>query len=404
MEQVRYGIIGLGNQGSHYMHNLFDGGKIRDGVLVAACDINPAKIEAAKEKIAAKEDSVLRDIVYFTNYEEMLDSGLCDAVLVEVPHYDHPKMVMACLSRGIHAICEKPAGVYAKQVKEMNALAEKSNALFGMMFNQRTNCIYRKMREMIAEDKLGEIQRVTWVITNWYRSQAYYDNGAWRATWAGEGGGVLFNQSPHQLDLVSWVVGMQPISVNGFCQYGKWHDIEVEDDVTAYFEYENGATGTFITSTGQQPGTNRFEVVGTKGKLTCEATNWNDEHLYFTENDVDSIEFSKTNESSFGAPKTTTVELETDGSNEQHAGIINNFTAAILGKEKLFVAGTEGIKGVELMNAIQYSGWLGGARVTLPVDEDAYLAKLNEFRAKSRLKENVVEKVADSSGSFGGTK
>ena len=404
MEQVRYGIIGIGTQGSHYMHNLFDGGKIRDGVLVAACDINPAKIETAKEKIAAKEESVLRDLVYFTNYEEMLDSGLCDAVLVEVPHYDHPKMVMACLSRGIHAICEKPAGVYAKQVKEMNALAEKSNALFGMMFNQRTNCLYRKMREMIAEGKLGEIQRVTWVITNWYRSQAYYDNGAWRATWAGEGGGVLFNQSPHQLDLISWVVGMQPKTVNGFCQYGKWHDIEVEDDVTAYFEYENGATGTFITSTGQQPGTNRFEVVGTKGKLTCEATDWNNEHLYFTENDVDSVEFSKTNESSFGAPKTTTVELETDGSNEQHAGIINNFTAAILGKEKLFVAGTEGIKGVELMNAIQYSGWHGGMRVSLPVDEDAYLAKLDEFRAKSRLKENVVEKVADSSGSFGGAK
>jgi predicted dehydrogenase len=197
---------------------------------------------------------------------------------------------------------------------------------------------------------------------------------------------------------------MQPKTVNGFCHYGKWHDIEVEDDVTAYFEYENGATGTFITSTGQQPGTNRFEVVGTKGKLVCEATKWDDEHLYFTENDVDSVEFSKTNESSFGAPKTTTVELETDGKNEQHAGIINNFTAAVLGKEKLFVAGTEGIKGVELMNAIQYSGWMGGARVTLPVDEDAYLAKLNEFRATSRLKENVTEKIADSSDSFGGAK
>ena len=261
---VRYGIIGLGVQGSMYLLKIFDKGEAKNAYVSAACDINPAKIEKAKEQTSNAY------IVYFDDYNKMLDSGLCDAVLVEVPHYQHPEIVIECLKRGIHVICEKPAGVYTKQVKEMMAAAEKSDALFGMMFNQRTNCTYRKMREMIMNGDIGEIQRVTWIITNWYRTQFYYDSGDWRATWEGEGGGVLFNQCPHQLDLVQWVVGMSPKSVRGFCKYGQWHNIEVEDDVTAYLEYENGATGAFITTTGEAPGTNRFEVSGTKGKLLCE--------------------------------------------------------------------------------------------------------------------------------------
>ena len=241
-----------------------------DAVVTAMCDINPAKIQARKEKTANK------DVKYFTDYREMLDSGLCDVVLVETPHYQHPEIVMECLKRGINVICDKPAGVYTKQVKEMNEMAASANAVFGMMFNQRTNCLYRKMKELIANGEIGDIQRVTWIITDWYRTQTYYDGGSWRATWSGEGGGVLINQCPHQIDLLSWVVGMQPSAVNGFCKYGRWHDIEVEDEVTAYFEYENGATGVLITTTGEAPGTNRFEVSGTKGKLLCE-----NKKLYF---------------------------------------------------------------------------------------------------------------------------
>lgn len=389
MAQIRYGIIGLGNQGSSYMLGLFDGGKIVDGYVSAACDINPAKIEAVKAK--TKNESV----VYFEDYKKMLDSGLCDAVLIEVPHYQHPEMVIECLNRGIHVICEKPAGVYAKQVKEMNAVAEKSDALFGMMFNQRTNCVYRKMRELIAAGEIGEIQRVTWIITDWYRTQFYYDSGNWRATWEGEGGGVLFNQCPHQLDLVQWVVGKLPKYVNGFCKYGKWHDIEVEDDVTAYFEYDNGATGMFITTTGETPGTNRFEVSGTLGKLLCE-----NDKLYLSKNETDSIEHGKTCKSGFAKPKCQTVEVETDGKNEQHAGIINNFTAAILGREPLMVSGTDGLAGVELMDAIEYSGWHNGARVELPVDEDKYLEELTAKRKTSRFKNNVEAAAADTAGTY----
>ncbi|MBR2907909.1 MAG: Gfo/Idh/MocA family oxidoreductase [Clostridia bacterium] len=390
MEQVRYGIIGVGNQGSNYMLKIFDAGKAENAVVTAVCDINEKKIENIKSKTKNK------DVTYFTDYKEMLDSGLCDAVLVEVPHYSHPEMVEECLKRGINVICEKPAGVYTKQVREMNEAASKGSALFAMMFNQRTNCLYRKMREIIREGGIGELQRVTWIITDWFRSQQYYDSGSWRATWEGEGGGVLINQCPHQIDLVQWVVGEMPVSVNGFCQYGKWHDIEVEDEVTAYFRYKNGATGVFITTTGEAPGTNRFEVSGTKGKLICEGGK-----LTWVKNEIDSMVWSKTTTEGFKKPPKETVEVETDGKNPQHAGIINNFTAAILGTEPLFVDGREGIAGVELMNAIELSGWNNGETITLPVDEDRYLRELNAHRAVSRLKVVDDSAVTDTSGTFG---
>ena len=390
MEKVRFGIIGVGNMGTTHAKS-FLGGKVENAVLTAVCDLKKAKTDA----ILALDFEGAKDVVAFSDAEEMLKSGLCDAVIVATPHYDHPKFSIAAMRAGLHVICEKPAGVYTKQVKEMNEVAAKSDKLFTMMFNQRTNCVYRKMREMIQAGEIGELQRVTWIITNWFRTQNYYDSGSWRATWEGEGGGVLINQCPHQLDLVQWVVGKLPKYVNGFCHYGKWHDIEVEDDVTAYFEYDNGATGIFITTTGEAPGTNRFEISGSLGKLVCE-----NEKLYFHKNDIDAIECIKSAQTGFSKPKREVIEVETDGNNPQHKGIINNFTNALLGTEPLFVGGTDGLAGVELMNAIEYSGWHGGARVELPVNEDEYLRELNEHRKTSRLKTNVVEKITDTSGTY----
>lgn len=390
MEKVRVGIIGLGNQGTHYMAGLFNPGKIPNGVVTALCDNNPAKIEIMKTRTQGQ------DIAYFDNYIDMLDSGLCDMVMVVVPHYFHPEMVMEALKRGIHVICDKPAGVYTKQVKEMNEVAKQSNALFAMMFNQRTNCVYRKMREIVQAGGIGELQRVTWIITDWYRTQQYYDSGSWRATWEGEGGGVLFNQCPHQIDLVQWVVGELPEQVNGFCQFGKWHDIEVEDEVTAYFRYKNGATGVFITTTGEAPGTNRFEISGTKGKLLVE-----NNQLYYWQNEQDTQEWSRTADTGFVPPKCTKTLVETDGENPQHMGIINNFIAAIRGEEPLFVDGKEGINGVELMNAMELSGWNNGEPISLPVDEDRYLRELEQHVANSRKKTVTDAAVADTAGTFG---
>ena len=357
MNTVRYAVVGAGNQGTYYA-TAIDSGKVPNAVLSAVCDINPVKIENIKSKVHG-------DVKYFDDFDTMLAAGVCDAVLVVVPHYLHPEMVIKCLEKNIHVITDKPAGVYTKQVREMNAVAEKSSALFGMMFNQRANCLYRKMREIIKEGGIGELQRVNWIITDWFRTQNYYDSGTWRATWKGEGGGVLINQCPHQIDLVSWVVGEMPSSVNAFCKYGKWHDIEVEDEVTAYFEYKSGASGVFITTTGEAPGTNRFEVSGTKGKLLCET-----EKLYYYKNEIDSQEFCKTSKESFAKPKCEVIEPETDGENLQHVKILRNFTETILGRETLFVDGKEGINGVELMKRVAVSRYKQG-------NDNAIESKLN---------------------------
>ena len=389
MEKVKFGIIGAGNQGTFYANSLYKEGKLENVVLTAICDNRAEKLDAIKKTMA--DDS----ITYFADYIEMLDSGICEAILVETPHYQHPEIVMECLKRGLHVICDKPAGVYTKQVREMNEFAAKHNARFAMMFTQRTNWMYRKMREIIQEGGIGELQRVNWIITDWFRTQQYYESGGWRATWAGEGGGVLINQCPHQIDLVQWVVGKMPKTVRGFCQYGRWHDIEVEDEVTAFFTYDNGATGVFITTTGEAPGTNRFEVSGTKGKLLAEAGK-----LIWYKNAEDSGDVIRNSETGFTPPKCEIIEVETDGKNFQHAGIINNFANAILGLEEQFVQGVEGINGVELMNAIELSGWNNGEEIVLPVNEERYLNELNNHRANSRLKEDKVVVAGDMSNTF----
>ena len=341
--------------------------------------------------------SIYPDVPVFEDGHELIDSSLVEAVMIEVPHYFHPEFAIYALRHGLHVLSDKPAGVYTKQVREMNEEAAKHPELvFAIMFNQRTNPLYIKMKDFVSSGELGEIKRVNWIITDWYRTQIYYDSGAWRATWNGEGGGVLLNQCPHQMDLVTWICGM-PERVRAFCHVGKWHDIEVEDEVTVFLTYKNGATGTFITTTGEAPGENRFEIIGTGGKLVCESGK-----LTLYRNAADTQDFSKKATSGFAMPECTVEEVETDGENPQHSGIINNFTNAILGKEKLFVDGKEGIAGVELMNAIEYSGWHDGEKVELPINEDLYLRELNAHRAVSRIKignDNQVESTAMTFGS-----
>ena len=388
MKKIRFGVIGLGNQGTHYALDLFAKGVIENGCITALCDNNPAKIKIMQEK---NED---KSIAYFENYIEMLESGLVDAVLVETPHYQHPEITVEALKRNIHVICDKPAGVYTQQVREMNEIAAQSSAKFTMLFNQRTNCVYRKLKELIDQGAIGKLQRMTWKITVWFRPQCYYDSGSWRGTWRGEGGGVLINQCPHQIDLMQWILGEMPTSVRAFCHYGKWHDIEVEDDVTAYFEFASGMTGVFITSTGEEPGVNRLEISGTKGMLVIE-----NDKLRMCKLEKDALETSKTATVWKNIPHEW-IDVETDGQNPRHAGIINNFTNALLGKEQLFVDGAEGIKMVELMNAMELSGWNDGEKIILPVDEERYLKELNAHRAVSRFKEAKDDVVMDVKGTF----
>ena len=389
MAKVRLGIIGIGNIGTNHVKNFMDG-KCPEIDLVAVCDINPDRLNWAKENLP---ESVAR----FDDAIAMMDSGLVEAVVVAVPHFDHPGLAIEAMKRNLHVMVEKPAGVYSVQVREMNEVAETANVTFGMMFNQRTNCVYRKMKEIVDSGEMGNIRRVNWLITNWYRPQMYYDSGAWRATWSGEGGGVLLNQCPHQLDMLQWICGM-PVMVDAHVHLGKWHDIEVEDDVTAYMEFANGATGLFVTSTGDMPGTNRFEITLDKGKLVVE-----DDKLYKWELDVAEPEFSKTNTEPFGQPKVTFSEVETDGENPQHVGVFNAFAANILHGTPLIANGQEGVNGVLLSNAMHFSCFLGRS-VKFPYDEKMYYNELQKRMATSRRKENVKAVVADTSSSFAGAK
>lgn len=386
MDKARYGIIGVGNMGFTHLKT-FKKGDVPDADVVAVADISESK--------RARVAEAFPDVALYNSGDELIDNADVDAVVIAVPHYFHPPLAIRALKKGMSVICEKPAGVYTKQVKEMNEAAKTASGLFTMMFNQRTNCVYRKMREIIISGGIGQIKRVNWIITDWYRTQAYYDSGDWRATWAGEGGGVLLNQCPHQLDLIQWVTGMTPHRVQAHCHFGKWHHIEVEDDVTAYFEYDNGATGMFITTTGDAPGTNRFEVTGTLGKLVCESNK-----LFYTKNEIDEREFCFSEKGGFTKPKSETTEVETDGQNPQHAGIFRNFTNALLGREELFVRGEEGLLGVELMDACLLSEWLQKT-VELPIDDDLYLSELNKRIASSRRKTGGADGVSDLSGTYG---
>ena len=372
MSTVRLGIIGIGNMGSAHVENIL-GGKCPEIAVTAAADRRESRRRWAAERMP--------DAKIFTEGEELIASGTCDAVLIAVPHYQHPSLAVSAFDHGLHVMCEKPAGVYTLQVREMIAAADRHPELtFGMMFNQRTNCVYRKLKEMIDGGELGVIKRMSWLITDWYRTQYYYDSGAWRATWAGEGGGVLLNQCPHQLDLLQWLCGL-PVKVQARCYEGRWHDIEVEDDVSALLEFENGATGVFVTTTGDAPGTNRLEISGTKGKIVCE-----DDRLNFWRNKTDERTWCTECKEGFRKPDCEQIAVETDGQNIQHPAVMNAFAAHILRGEPLVADGREGIRGLMLSNAMHLSSWLG-KEATLPIDEELFYRLLKEKCQNARHKE-----------------
>jgi len=386
MEKVRMGVIGIGNMGSAHAKSIADG-IISGMVLSAIADISPERLEWASQNLP-------KGIALFNDADNLIKSGLVDAIIVSTPHYYHPPLAIKGFENGLHVLIEKPAGVYTMQVRQMNEIAKKSGKVFAMMFNQRTNCIFRKMKEIVSSGELGRIKRTNWIITDWYRSQSYYDSGSWRATWAGEGGGVLLNQCPHNLDLWQWICGM-PSKIQAFCHEGKWHDIEVEDDVTAYAEYPNGATGVFVTSTADTPGTNRFEIMLDGGKLVCE-----NNKLMLYKLEMREREFNATYKKGFGQPEFEKIDVETDGENPQHNGVLQNFADAILFDKPLIASGCEGIHGLSISNAMHLSSWLGRA-VEMPLNEELFFNELTKKIASSKRKNVVSGEVLNIEGTFG---
>ncbi|MFC5453139.1 Gfo/Idh/MocA family protein [Paenibacillus aestuarii] len=384
MEKVRIGIIGLGNMGTGHANYLIKQ-EVKGAELSAICEPRPDRQQWAKENLGD-------NVQIFDDLDKFLSSGTIDAVLIATPHYDHPEVAIKAFNNGLHVLCEKPAGVYTKSVRQMNEAAKASGKVFSMMYNQRTNRLYKKLKDLVSSGELGEIRRTNWIITNWYRSQSYYNSGGWRATWAGEGGGVLINQDPHQLDLWQWTIDMMPKRVRAFCYFGKHRDIEVEDDVTAFVEYENGATGLFVTTTGEAPGTNRFELSGDRGKIVIE-----DGKLTFWRLRVSEKEFNETFTGGFGQPECWKCEIPVEGKETGHLGITQNFVDAILHGTPLVAPGEEGIKGLMLSNAMLLSTWTDNW-VDLPIDEDLFYEHLQNKIANSKVKKDAGYKTLEVKG------
>jgi predicted dehydrogenase len=364
--KVKIGIIGVGNMGSNHVRHVTE---LEHTELVAICDIDDARLKHITDNI---------EVDTYSDYQQMLDTAELDGIIIATPHYSHPDITLAAFEKGIHVLVEKPIAVHVKDAQKMidaydEAIKTYPNLVFEAMFMQRTYGHWRKIKEMIDSGELGQLIRTTWIITDWFRTQYYYDSGDWRATWGLEGGGVLMNQCPHNLDLYQWLVGM-PSHIHGFVTFGKHHTIEVEDEVTGYFEHENGMIGHFITTTGESPGTNRLEIIGENGKLVYE----NDE-IIFHRNEWSSVK--QIRESDQGFQK---VEFETEAIAYEHHGthghefIIENFADAILNDAPLIAPAQEGIQSVMINNSIILSAHKKQT-VTLPIDGDEYVELLQHY-------------------------
>ena len=374
MDKVRIGIVGLGNIGQVHVNNLLEG-KVPRGVLTAVGDAFPDKLPG----FAAK------GLKTFDSGEALIASGEIDALMIATPHFQHTTLGIAALEAGLHVMVEKPISAHKADAERLIAAADARPKLtFSGMFQMRVEPRYQKIRKLVQGGELGDLIRVIWIMTDWFRAEAYYQSSDWRATWKGEGGGVLLNQCLHQLDALQWIVGM-PTKVQSHVGIGKHHDIEVEDDVTCYMEYPNGASGAFITSTGETPGSNRFEIAGTKGRVLLE-----NDKLIVTRNEVASDEWSRTSKIGFKQPVATVEEIPIPSADDAHAKLVANFVNAILDDEELIAPGASGIGSVELANVMVFSGLLGQA-IDLPMDSAAWEAKLNDLIANSTHEKKVVE-------------
>jgi predicted dehydrogenase len=387
MDNVRFGVVGLGNMGLYHVETF---ASLKGGKLEAICDAMPANLERAGQKTPAKR---------FLQYQEMLGSGLIDAVLIATPHFLHPEIALAAFERDIHVLCEKPLAVTVGQGRGViDAAGRKPRLKFGLMFQMRTTALYRKIRELIAEGELGEISRITWIVTDWFRTWTYFASGGWRATWAGEGGGVLINQCPHNLDLVQWLTGLTPSRITAVGFVGKTHPIEVEDEVSAILEYPNGATGHFITSTGEAPGTNRLEICGDRGKLVAEKGK-----ISFSRTRRSVKEIRENSKEAFAVVEAWEIDVPVGPSDsEGHKVVTQNFVNAVLNDEPLIAPGIDGLKELELGNAIAMAA-LTRKPIELPLDAGAYDRFLDDMKrqygGRKTLKEDLSAS-ADISRSF----
>ena len=376
-ENVRLGIVGLGNMGKAHLANIRSG-KVPGMRVTALC-----------ESVGTLPNLIEGEHA-FTDVNAMIHSGHIDAILICTPHFSHTTIGIEALKAGLHVLVEKPISVHKADCERLIAAHTNKKQVFAAMFNMRTNATFKKVKDLIDSGELGAIRRVHWEVTNWFRTNYYYATGGWRGTWKGEGGGVLMNQCPHNLDLFQWMFGM-PQRVRGFCQFGRFHQIEVEDDVTAVLQYDSGLSATFVTSTGEAPGCNRLEISGEQGRLTIT----DGTKIHFQRNRTQMSKFCMEAEAAFAMPESWHMDIPVDNSGGQHIEILQNFTNAILKNEKLLSPAEEGIRSVELANAILLSTWQDKT-IELPMSSADYERILIEKGEQSTFQKTKVVAKATS--------
>jgi len=385
MKPLRIGVVGAGSIGSTHIKNLTDG-KVPNAELAAICDTDPAVLARYPK------------IKQFSQSRELIRSGLIDAIIIAVPHYDHTTIGIDALEQGLHVLVEKPLSVHKADCQRLIAAHRNKKQVFAIMFDTRTEPRFIKLRELVQGGELGRIRRINWIMTNWFRTDAYYASSNWRATWAGEGGGMLVNQLPHDLDLFQWIFGL-PLRVRAYCPIGKYHDIEVEDEINAILEFKDGATAVLVATTGEAPGTDRREIIGERGRIVVHG-----DRLEYTRNETPMTEFSRTTTERFGKPGSWDISIPIRGTAERHVGIIKNFVQAIRQGTPLIARAEEGINSVELANAIIYSS-MTDKTVELPLNAAAFekFLKTKIAATKTRKKKRPGKKATgadDMAASF----
>ena len=371
MDNVRLGIVGLGNMGKAHLGNI-RAGKVPGLRVTALCE-SVGELPPLQEGEGGYKD-----------VNEMIHSGKIDAILICTPHFSHTTIGIEALKAGLNVLVEKPISVHKADCERLIAAHTDKTKIFAAMFNMRTNATFKKVKDLIDSGEIGAVRRVHWEVTNWFRTNYYYATGGWRGTWKGEGGGVLMNQCPHNLDLFQWMFGM-PQRVRGFCQFGRFHEIEVEDDVTAILQYDNGTTATFVTSTGEAPGCNRLDITGEQGRVTVT----DNTKIHFQRNRQPMSKFCMEAEAAFAMPESWHIDIPIEPTGGQHVEILQSFTNAILKGEKLLSPAEEGIRSVELANAILLSTWQDKT-IELPMSSADYERILIEKGEKSTFQKTKV--------------
>lgn len=378
MQTVRFGVVGLGGMGLGHCRFLTE--VVPETALTAVCDTHPERAQHGGEQFG---------VPHFTEPEAMFESGLVDAVLIATPHYGHAPVAISAFQHGLHVLVEKPLCVSVSEGDQMLAAARRAGTKFAIGYQHRFRPEVQAARRAIEQGVIGEVRR-TLLITAWYRTQAYYDSGGWRATWAGEGGGVLINQAPHFIDLWTWLGGL-PSRLTGQTRT-VLHEIETEDEAFALVEYPNGAHGYLYATTNEEPSENLIEICGDRGKLRLQdgmLQVWQLQHSIRT--------FTHEATGMWDGIPAAYIEPPVppvpEGALQGQPALIQNFARAILYDEPLLVPGEEGLNTVEVINALILAS-KRAMPVSIPVDRAAYDALLTQLRTQSRPKTRIREQRA----------